>query len=71
MQRTMVYRASLLTGYASVRYVDVSLPYAEPLVDGLKYREPPVREPHLEASAVIVYATVRDDADGIAFGHGQ
>ena len=33
-------------------------------------RRPSVREPYLEASAVIVYAAVRNDADGVAFGHG-
>src|SRR5215469_10582928 len=33
-------------------------------------RLPSVCEPYLEASAVIVYAAVRDDADGVAFGHG-
>jgi hypothetical protein len=30
---------------------------------------PSVREPHLHTSAVIVYATVRDDPDRVAFGH--
>jgi hypothetical protein len=33
-------------------------------------RFPSVREPYLETSAVAVYATVRDDAEGVAFGHG-
>jgi hypothetical protein len=38
--RSMVIRVPELTGYAAVRHVAVSLPYAEVLLDGKKYRLP-------------------------------
>jgi hypothetical protein len=38
--RRMVIRVPELTGYAGVRFVPVSLPYAPQLIDGKKYMEP-------------------------------
>jgi hypothetical protein len=38
--RTMVIRIVELTGYAGVRRVTVSLPYASQLIDHVKYLEP-------------------------------
>jgi hypothetical protein len=40
MIATMVIRTPLLTGYASVRHVDVSLPLFACLIDGKKYMDP-------------------------------
>jgi hypothetical protein len=34
MIATMVIPVSLLTGYATVRHVEVSLPYVDALIDG-------------------------------------
>jgi hypothetical protein len=38
--RHMVVIVPELTGYASIRHVAVSLPYAAQLIDGTKYVEP-------------------------------
>jgi hypothetical protein len=38
--RHMVVIVPELTGYASIRHVAVSLPYAAQLIDGVKYMEP-------------------------------
>jgi hypothetical protein len=40
MVATMVIRTPLLTGYATVRHVDVSLPLVACLLDGEKYMNP-------------------------------
>jgi len=38
--RHMVVIVPELTGYASIRHIAVSLPYAAPLIDGVKYMLP-------------------------------
>jgi hypothetical protein len=46
----MVIRVPELTGYAAVRHVPVSVPYAEVLLDGKKYRLPDDVGPRLEGT---------------------
>ena len=48
--RTMVICIPELTGYAGVRFVPVSLPYAEMLLDGKKYRLPGDAGPRLDGA---------------------
>jgi len=38
--RRMVVIVPELTGYASIRHIEVSLPYAAQLIDGVKYMLP-------------------------------
>ena len=40
MHHTMIVRMPELTGYATIRYVAVSLPLVADLVDGVKYMLP-------------------------------
>ena len=48
--RSMVICVPELTGYAGVRFVPVSLPYAEVLLDGKKYRLPGDAGPRLDGA---------------------
>jgi hypothetical protein len=42
----MVLIVPELTGYASIRHIAVSLPYASQLIDHVKHMEPPDVKPH-------------------------
>jgi hypothetical protein len=44
--RHMVVIVAELTGYASIRHIAVSLPYASQLIDHVKYMEPQDVKPH-------------------------
>jgi hypothetical protein len=48
--RTMVIRVPELTAGAGVRFVAVSVPYVEALLDGKKYRLPGDDVPRLEGT---------------------
>ena len=62
-------RRGLLDGLISREGVRAQ-PACDKIVPIKPDRFPSVCEPYLEASAVIVYAAVRDDANEVALGHG-